>query len=118
MPRPDIDQLPPNHPARRRHERLAQQEQERGAVLVRQITEYVQEHLDAAARDKGYDSILSACSYVSSTVPKFAAEALVYVALRDAAWSTCYAILADVQSGNRPMPTLQEVIAELPIALQ
>jgi hypothetical protein len=118
MPRPDIDQLPPNHPLRRRQEREAQRERARGEMLVHQVTSQVQGRLDAAARARGYDSILSACSYFSSTVPKFADEALEFIALRDTAWSTCYAILADVEAGKRPMPTLQEVITEMPIALQ
>jgi hypothetical protein len=118
MPRPNINNLPPHHPFRRLQEQETQQKLERGIALVRQITDYVQARLDTAARARGYDNILSACSYFSSTVPKFADDAVEFIALRDAAWSTCYAILDAVETGKRPTPTMQEVILELPITLQ
>jgi hypothetical protein len=106
--------LPPNHPHTRRQRLPASV---RPPILIQQVADYVQRQLDAAARAKGYDNILSACSYVSSTIPAFAEDAMEFIALRDAAWSTCYAILADVEAGNRPMPTIQEVISELPAIL-
>lgn len=88
-------------------------------VVVRPLTmadvqQKVQERLDAFARTRNYDSILSACTYVTSSVAKFKAEGEAAIQARDATWHACYEILAEVQGGHRPMPTLEEVLAELP----
>lgn len=78
------------------------------------FTAAIQQRLDAFAQTRGYDGILSACTYATSTVPKFQAEGQACVDARDATWSAGYAILAAVQAGERPMPTMAEVMAELP----
>lgn len=78
------------------------------------FTAAIQARLDAFARTRNYDGILSACSYVSSGVPAFAAEAAYCVAARDATWATGYEILAAVTGGQRAMPTVEQVMAELP----
>lgn len=87
---------------------------EQSARLIASYTDAVQARLDAFARARGYDSILSACTYATSTVPRFAADAARAVSLRDETWDTCYQILAEVEAGQRPVPTLAELIAELP----
>lgn len=74
----------------------------------------IQSMLDAKARERNYDGILSACTYATSTFPKFAAEGQACVAWRDAVWSQCYAILGAVQAGQRAQPTIEQVIAEMP----
>ncbi|MFA5386812.1 MAG: hypothetical protein WC322_00235 [Candidatus Paceibacterota bacterium] len=78
------------------------------------VQQAVQQRLDDFAQTRGYDGILSAATYVTSTVPKFAAEGQYAVGVRDATWAACYQIMADVQSGVRPLPTVSEVLAELP----
>lgn len=74
----------------------------------------VQARLDAEARTRRYDSILSACTYATSTVAKFRAEGQACVDWRDAVWSQCYALLAQVQSGATPAPTVEALVASLP----
>jgi len=74
----------------------------------------IQVHLDAEARTRNYDGILSACSYATSTNAKFKAEALACVAWRDAVWAYGYQQLAAVQGGTRPLPTVAQLLAELP----
>lgn len=83
--------------------------------IIAQYTARVQQHLDDFARTRGYDGILSACTYATSTVPKFATEGQYAVEARDATWAKCYEVLAAVESGSRPMPTLEELLAELPV---
>ena len=73
--------------------------------IIAQFTAAVQKRLDEFARTRGYDNILSAASYATSTNPKFAAEGQYAVAARDATWAKCYEILAEVQAGTRPMPS-------------
>ena len=70
--------------------------------------------MDKKAQERGYDGIMSACSYATSTDNIFAAEGLACVKWRDAVWRKCYDILAEVKAGTRAIPTAEEVIAELP----
>lgn len=74
----------------------------------------VQEMMDLKAKERGYDNILSACTYATNTNTKFAAEGQACVTWRDSVWSACYQIMADVASGTVPEPTLNELLAELP----
>lgn len=77
------------------------------------LTEAVQAHLDAAARAKGYDNIVSACSYAAAS-NAFQAEGIACLKWRAAVWQRCYQVLADVQAGTRTIPTSADLIAELP----
>lgn len=83
--------------------------------IVAQYTAAVQKHLDDFARTLVYDGIMSACTYATSTVPKFKAEGQYAVEARDATWVKCYEVLAAVEAGSRPMPTLEELLTELPV---
>ena len=74
-------------------------------ALQQSIVDATQERLDSFARTRNYDGILSACTYATSNVPKFAAEGQVAVNLRDATWATLYQILEEVQAGQREAPT-------------
>lgn len=82
--------------------------------IIASMTAKVQEHMDAKARERNYDGILSLCTYATSQNTKFAAEGQAGVEWRNTVWATCYAILADVQDGKRPAPTAEQLIAELP----
>lgn len=69
------------------------------------IVTAVQARLDTFAQTRNYDGILSACTYASSTVPKFAAEGQCAVNARDATWATLYTLLAEIQAGTRAIPS-------------
>ncbi len=73
--------------------------------LQQRIVDATQKRLDDFARTRNYDGILSACTYATSTVPKFAAEGQYAVQARDATWAALYALLAEVQAGTQPVPT-------------
>jgi len=82
--------------------------------IIANYTERIQQRLDTFANTRNYDGILSACTYATSNVPKFAAEGQYCVDIRDTTWATSYQILDDVLSGLRPMPTIDELFTELP----
>jgi hypothetical protein len=54
------------------------------------LVDSVQLHLDRVAQLRGYDNILSLCSYDSSTNAQFLSEASVGIAWRNACWLYCY----------------------------
>jgi len=82
--------------------------------IIAQYTAGVQKRLDDFARTRNYDGILSAATYATSLIPKFKAEGQYAVEARDSTWAAAYALLAEVEAGTRPMPTLEEVFAALP----
>ena len=82
--------------------------------VIAQYTTAVQRRLDTFFQTRGYDGILSAATYATSTVLKFQAEGQYAVEARDATWAKCYEILAAVEGGTSPMPTEAELLAELP----
>ena len=71
--------------------------------------------LDIFAQTRGYDDILSACTYADSLVSKFSDEGSYCKIVRDETWSKLYDILAEVESGTRPLPeSYEEIEPELP----
>ena len=82
--------------------------------MIASVQQAAQQRLDAFARTRAYDGILSAATYATSAVPKFAAEGQYAVQARDASWAACYQIMADVQAGLRAMPSVEQVLSELP----
>ncbi len=79
-----------------------------------ELTHAVQMHLDSEAMSRGYDSIISACSYAAA--PNiFQAESLALLTWRSDVWNTCYGILNDVLAGQRAIPNAEELRRELPL---
>lgn len=82
-------------------------------ITKQRMTAAVQSHMDAQAATKGYDSIMSACSYAAFE-NAFQAEGHAFLTWRAQCWLASYAILDAVEAGERPVPTEAELIAELP----
>jgi len=78
-----------------------------------EVSEAVQKMLDNSSVTRGYDSIISECSYASST-GTFGAEAQITVNWRDAVWTYIFQVQVDIKSGDRTEPTLSELLDELP----
>lgn len=74
----------------------------------------VQNRLDTFARTKDYDSIMSVCSYATSTDTTFRVEGERAVALRDATWKAYFTILEAIVKEQRTAPTVEELLSELP----
>ncbi len=88
--------------------------EEQQATLLATFTAAIQTHLDTFARTRNYDNIMSAATYATSTLSKFATEGQYAVEARDATWAKGYEIMGAVTAGLRPMPTWEDVAAELP----
>lgn len=87
----------------------------RVAAIQASIIAQTQYRLDAFALTRGYDNIVSACSYATSTHAKYGPEGRYCVDAREQTWDTLFAGLAEVAAGTRPMPTgYSDIEAELP----
>ncbi len=80
---------------------------------VADYTEAVQNLLDTTAQAKHYDNIISCCSYAGAP-NAFQAEGQAAIEWRGNVWATCYTIMAEVQAGTIPAPTIPELLAMLP----
>lgn len=74
----------------------------------------IQQHIDATAQQRGYDSGVTCASYVGSTNLQWSGEASAFISWRDSVWAHAYAELAKVQAGEREQPSVAEIIDELP----
>ena len=83
------------------------------ADIIAGYTQQVQNYLYTTAQERGYDGILSLCTYATSSNATFTKEGQAGVIWRDAVWTKCYEILAEVQAGTREVPT--DIISELPV---
>ena len=94
----------------------------RGAALAaetlartrKMLTDAMQAYLDQTAQKRGYDGILSLCSYATSANARFGPEGQAGVTFRDAVWAYGYQIIAEVQAGTRPVPSTAELVVALP----
>ena len=75
----------------------------------------IQGLLDTTSQSRGYDGIVSLCSYATSTDPVFGTEGRAGVVWRDAVWKRGNEIITLVESGGMEMPTIEWVLAELPV---
>ena len=84
------------------------------SIIVGQFETAIQAHLDNQAKAKGYDDINTACAYAGAPNP-FQAEAKSFITLRGNTWAYCYGELEKVKTGKRKMPTIEQIISELPV---
>lgn len=84
-------------------------------MMQRMVIDGAQKYLDTFARTKAYDGILSACTYATSSVPKFKAEGQYCVDARDQVWSALNDLLEEVKAGTKPIPkSFADVVGMLP----
>lgn len=74
----------------------------------------VDELLDKTVQARGYDNIAKCVTYEGDIDPIFNREGTAAKQWRSKVYRACYNILAEIEAGNRPIPTVEELLAELP----
>ena len=82
-------------------------------IIAKMYEREVEQLLNSTAKEHRYDSIDTACSYASVENP-FQEESKLFVSWRGNVWAYCYQILNDVKEKKRAIPSLDELMAELP----
>jgi hypothetical protein len=85
------------------------------AQTVVRLEAALDRHLDAVANSYRYESIRTMVTYATSDHPTFGVEGKAAVKFRDAVYAYGIQVIADVQAGNREIPTEEELIEELPL---
>jgi hypothetical protein len=84
-------------------------------VVTSTFEQAIQDHLNAAAVNNGYDDIMTAVSYAEEpAVPKFQNDGKAFRAWRSLVWAYAYEQLAAVKAGEREQPTVEAFLQELP----
>lgn len=87
------------------------------AVIKATLAAAVQAHLDVTAQTYGYDNIFTAVTYADEpAVPKFQNDGKALRAWRSSVWAACYSLIAEVEAGQRAVPTAAELLNLLPAA--
>ena len=83
--------------------------------IIRGYEDAVQAYLDQTAQSRDYDNTYTCLSYLSSTDEIWNREAHAFNAWRDQVWRKCHEILNAAMAGEIPAPTVEELIAMLPV---
>ena len=83
-------------------------------LTISEKAEYIQKHIDDVAQQKEFGDGFACASYASSTVESWSAQALAFIAWRDNVWTFSYTEFAKMENGQRPVPTIEEFLTELP----
>lgn len=93
---------------------VEQLQAEAAKKLITTYTQAMEAYMDAKAEEKGYDNRYTVSLRVNSPVEKFKLEGYAFMNWMDNCYALGYQILADVQNGTRPIPTVEEFLSELP----
>jgi len=81
--------------------------------ILKNYEDKIQSRLDDFAKERGYNDILSACTYSTSKIIKFQIEGQQCVDLRDKTWDEVYKIILAVKDSGY-LPSWNELEEQLP----
>jgi hypothetical protein len=84
-----------------------------GEQQKRSLEAAIDQHINDTARVKGYDNRVT-CALRAGYPNPWHAECLAFGQWMDSCYATFFTIMADVESGARPIPTVKQLIDELP----
>lgn len=97
-------------------EELNQWENEVSLIyLQKTIEKELRELIESKPGERGYDSIATISSYITSSNIQWKAEADAFIAWRDSVFEYAYNIQSQVQLGQISVPTIEEFISNVPI---
>lgn len=73
----------------------------------------IESHIEQTAKQRGYDNGFTCATYVSSTIPTWKAEAETFIQWRDTIWSWAFNYLAQIESGQIAIPSLEDIQANI-----
>jgi len=82
------------------------------AQIKKTMIDAIQSYMDKEANTHEYDTVGSLCNYTTSVA--FGDEAANGVIFRDACWLKGIEIMNACTAGTRPIPTVDELLAEMP----
>ena len=85
------------------------------AKIKKTLLKAVDDYMDKTVRERGYDNIAKCVTYAGDEDPIFNREGTAAKKWRSKVYRKCYSILAEVEAGEREIPTVEELIAELPV---
>lgn len=83
------------------------------ARMQARLTGALEAHYDATAQTRHYDNRLT-CALRSGYPGPFQAEGAAFGTWMDTCNAYGYQVIADVEAGKRPIPTAEELVAEMP----
>lgn len=72
--------------------------EQKQAELIATFSELVEAWMNSVVAERGYGSLLAACSYSVSSVQQWKNEAMACIVWRDAVWNRCYELMAQFSS--------------------
>jgi hypothetical protein len=84
------------------------------AAKEEEYTAALEAHYDAKAQERRYDNRYT-CALRAGYAGPFQQEGIAFATWMDNCNAVAYQILADVLNGLRPTPTIEELLAELPV---
>ena len=75
----------------------------------------VERHVDQIAQARGYRNGSTLASYGSSTMPRWAAEAAIFVEWRDAVWRRAFVEMEAVKAGADEPKSVAAIVGEMPL---
>lgn len=82
--------------------------------IKKRLLRVVDRYLDKTVQERGYDNIAKCVTYEGDIDPIFNAEGTAAKQWRSKVYRHLYNVLAQVEAGEREIPTAQELIEELP----
>lgn len=84
------------------------------ANLQKELERTIEAHIDSVVKSKGYNNQDSIAKYLVDTNPFYEECKAISVWIGNV-WIKAQEIQSEVEAGTRPIPTINEVIAELPV---
>jgi hypothetical protein len=95
-------------------EALAKAAEEKLQQTVKTYEAAIDSFFDQKAKEKGYDSRIT-CALRAGFVGPFQQEGIAFAQWMDNCYSYIYQVLEQVKANTRPQPTIEELLAELPV---